>query len=64
MSIANDVKETKLLVAQATLQQVVSLLQKVVANVEGINTLPTTAATLKTDAETLLASVISTHAGM
>lgn len=64
MSIANDVKETKLLVAKAALQQVVSILQKVVANVEGIDSLPTSAATLKSDAETLLASVISTHAGM
>lgn len=55
------VNETKLLVAKSTLQQVVSLLQKVVNAVEGIDSLPTSAANLKSDAETLLASVISTH---
>ena len=56
--------ETKLLVAKSALLQVIAKLQVVVANVEGIDSLPTSAATLKTDAETLLASVISTHSAM
>ena len=56
--------ETQLMVAKATLQQVIAKLQVVINNVEGIGSLPATAATLKNDAETLLASVISTHSAM
>ena len=56
--------ELKLQIAKTTLQQVIAKLQVVVANVEGVGSLPATAATLKTDAETLLASVISTHSAM
>lgn len=58
------INETKLLVAKAALTQVVAILQKVVANVEGIDSLPTSAATLKSDAQSLLDSVTSTHAEM
>ena len=56
--------ELKLQIAKNALLQIVAKLQLVVANVEGIDSLPATAVTLKADAETLRASVISTHAGM
>lgn len=58
------INETKLLIAKAALEQVVSILQKVVANLEGIDSLPSSATTLKSDAETLLASVISAHSAI
>ena len=60
----NMENELKLQIAKNALLKIVAKLQLVVANVEGIDSLPATAVTLKADAETLLASVISTHAGM
>ena len=54
--------ETKLLVTKSTLLKIVA--QIVIDNLEGLDTLPTVAQELKTEAQSLLDSVVSAHEAM
>lgn len=55
-------KETKLSVARQAVQKIVALAQTAIDNLEGQNSID--AATLKTSAENLLASVISSQVNL
>ena len=56
--------ETKLLVTKSTLLKIVSMVQTVKDNLEGFTELTTVAQELKTEAQSLLDSVVSAHEAM
>ena len=60
----DHVVEMKLMIAKQALLKAVAMAQVAINNLEGLDTLPTVAQELKTDAQSLLDSVVSTHEAM